>query len=57
VQPRPKVWGRREGVEDVVKEVRGDGITQQQGEVTCANVVRVLVGIGSPPQRWVRVGG
>jgi hypothetical protein len=44
-----KIKGRREGVEDVVEEVRGDNTTEQQGEVACANVVRVLVGVGSPP--------
>ncbi len=44
-----KVKGRREGVEDVIKEVRGDDITEQQGEVAHANMVRVLVGVGSPP--------
>jgi hypothetical protein len=43
------VRGRREVVEDVVKEVGGDDITEKQGEVACANVVRVLVGVGSPP--------
>jgi hypothetical protein len=36
-------------VEDVLKEVRGDNITEQQGGVACANVARVIVGVGSPP--------
>ncbi len=36
-------------VEDVVKEVRGDDITEQQGGVARANVARVVVGVGSPP--------
>jgi hypothetical protein len=44
-----KVKGRREGVGDVVKKVGGDDTTEQQGEVARANVVRVLVGVGSPP--------
>ena len=44
-----KVKGRREGVQDVVKKVGGDDTTEQQGEVARANVVRVLVGVGSPP--------
>jgi hypothetical protein len=37
------------GVEDVVKEVGGDDITEQQGGVACANVAKVVVGVGSPP--------
>ncbi len=37
------------GVEDVIDEVRGDDITEQQDGVTRANVVRIVVGIGSPP--------
>ncbi len=44
-----KVKGRREGVGDVVEKVGGDDTTEQQGEVARANVVRVLVGVGSPP--------
>ena len=44
-----KVKGRREGVGDVIEKVRGDNTTEQQGEVARTNVVRVLVGIGSPP--------
>ncbi len=44
-----KVKGRREGVGNVVEKVRGENITEQQGEVARANVVRVLVGVRSPP--------
>jgi hypothetical protein len=44
-----KVEGGREGVEDVIEEVGDDNITEQQGGVARANVVRVVVGIGSPP--------
>ncbi len=44
-----KVKGGRKGVGDVVEKFGGDDITKRQGEVACANVVRVLVGIGSPP--------
>ncbi len=44
-----KVKGRREGVGDVVKKVGGDDTNEQQGEVARANVVRVLVGVESPP--------
>jgi hypothetical protein len=43
-----KVKGRREGVEDVLEEVRGDDTTEQHGEVARINVIRVLVGVGSP---------
>ncbi len=35
-------------VEDVVEEVGGDDITEQQGGVARANVARVVVGVGSP---------
>ncbi len=45
-----KIEGRREGVEDVVEEVGGDNITEQQGGVARTNVVRVVVGVGSPPR-------
>ncbi len=44
-----KVKGRMERVGDVVEKVGGDDTTEQQGEVARTNVVRVLVGIGSPP--------
>jgi hypothetical protein len=44
-----KIEGRRVGVEDVVKEVGGDDITERQGGVARANVARVVVGVGSPP--------
>ncbi len=46
------------GVEDVVEEVGGDNITEQQSGVTRANVARVVVGVGSPPALGVggRVG-
>jgi hypothetical protein len=44
-----KVKGRRERLGDVVEKVEGDDTTEQQGEVARANMVRVLVGVGSPP--------
>ena len=44
-----KVEGGREGVEDVIEEVGVDDTTEQQGVVACTNVIRVLVGVGSPP--------
>jgi hypothetical protein len=44
-----KIEGRRVRVEDVVKEVGGDDITERQGGAACANVARVLFGVGSPP--------
>ena len=44
-----KVKVRKEGVGDVVEKVGGDDTTEQHGEVACANMVRVLVGVGSPP--------
>ncbi len=44
-----KIEGRREVVEDVVEEVRGDDITERQGGVARTNVVRVVFGVGSPP--------
>ncbi len=37
------------GVEDVFEEIGGDNITEQQGWVACTNVVKVIVGVGSPP--------
>jgi hypothetical protein len=44
-----KIKGRRQRVGDVVEKVRGDDTTEQQGEVAHANLVRVLVGVGSLP--------
>ncbi len=44
-----KIEGRKVGVEDVFEEIRGDNITEQQGGVACTNMVRVIVGMGSPP--------
>jgi hypothetical protein len=52
-----KVKGRREGVEDVVRQVRDDNTTEQQGEVAPASVVRVLVGVESPPSIGCGWGG
>jgi hypothetical protein len=45
----PKVKGRRQGGDGVVKEVGGDDTSEQQGEVACANLVCVMVGVGDPP--------
>ncbi len=44
----PKVKARREGLEVVIDDVSND-TTEQQGDVACASVVCVVVGIGSPP--------
>ncbi len=47
VVPKANEWG--EGVDAVVKETVGDNTSEQQGEVAHANLVYVVVGIGSPP--------
>jgi hypothetical protein len=42
----PKVKGRREGVEDAIKEGASDGVPEH--EVTLANRLDGSVGIGNP---------
>jgi hypothetical protein len=50
------VKGRKQGGDGVVEEVGGDDTCEQEGEVACANLLCVVVGVGLP-HHLLRVGG
>ncbi len=48
-----KAIGWREKVDDVVKEIIGDDIAEQQGDLACANAVSDVAGVEGPPNIWL----
>jgi hypothetical protein len=43
----------RKGVDNVVEEIIGDNIAEQQGDVAHASAVSDVVGVGAPPSIWL----
>jgi hypothetical protein len=44
-----KAIGWREGVDNVIEEIIGDNIAEQQGDIARVNAVSDVVGVGGPP--------